>query len=307
MKYPQSGFVAGVMHKAILLPIISLVIMALVSTGCPAGKMTGRKELARRVEELSAHNRDLNARVAELERKIALIESGALNGDSRTVSTNSTIGQGATSPVVITQPPSIPTPSGLAVVKLHPENAPSEGDSPSETPSVGSELPPLFGDDPGFVEEQPASGVADTSVAEDSPPVASVRPPEEEGVPVEAATLYESAVGQFHKGEFELAGEAFLLYLTRYPGTLYEASALFYSGECRYKRKKYSRAIEQFRRYLMKYPEGKEAPMAMLRLGMSFMRLEDVEGARKAFNRVIERFPDSAAAEAARQELENIL
>jgi len=305
MNHLHKEVVRRLVKKAIFLLCIPLVVsMASMLAGCPAGKGPGGKNLTKRVEELSARNRQLEKRVAELERKIAIVAVGALRGSTAPASRSTA---GGSSP---SARPSIPHPPGLAVVKLYPTAATPEADTNPETPpDNGNAPPPLFGDDPGFDESGTPAGSSPGAPGEAEPPAAAAPAEEPDGhaVPVEAATLYESAIGQFRKGDYDLAAEAFMLYITKYPGTIYESASIFHLGECRYKQRQYKQAVEQFRRYIMKFPEAKEAPMVFLRLGMSFLRLEDAESAKKAFKKVIERFPESPAAKAAQRELESII
>ena len=293
--YPGKGSV----RKAFVW-LCGVLVFAFMLTSCASMTSQDKGNLAKRVDKLTAKNRELSKKVNELERKLVLLESHITGGPgvSRTTSA---------------LPPPLPLdnpggsvgaspPPGLSVVKLHPEVG-ADMEPPSDIPPdlpVGSDTPPpLFGEDPGF--DEPASP-SDSSPVEEVTPSASYQ----KGVPVEAATLYESAVGQFHKGAYEIASEAFTLYIEKYPGTLYESSSLFYLGECDFNLRKFSVAIERFRSYIMRYPKGKEAPMALLRLGISYLRMEDAENAKKAFRQTMERFPDTPAAKAAQQELENM-
>lgn len=275
------------------------------------------------MDELNARNAELEKRISDLERKISMLE----NASNRQPNSS----KAASSPLVSSTPDSsipgaapkagssIPATPKLEVVKMHPPApltpAPLPASGTAAPPRPGKEEPSLFGDDPSFEEtsgpEDPvgtsSSGSGSQNYSDDPDPSGKFSPSGGEGLPVEGATLFESAMGQFYRGEYELASEAFLLYITRYPNTVYESGALFYLGQCKFNMKNFSDAVEQFRRYLMKYPNGKEASMALLQLGISFERMQDLENAKKAFKQVIDRFPNSAAAEAAKREMENML
>ena len=296
--------------------LLGSIILSVTLSACAGGAMSGGGDVTKRLNDLAMHNQDLERRVSELERKFALLQN-AMNsgrpspGSGNTPSQNLPTQPGAPVPLI---PPAqskiVPPPPRLTVVKIRPPSTSGVNQPAAESPSGNQDQPPpLFGDEPGFDEptSAPSAPPDEPDQPSDQNPGPSAAPPGSgAGVTVEAATLYESAVGQFHKGEYELAVEAFQLYTSKYPGTIYEPSALFYLGECKFKLGQYSGAIEQFRRYMMKFPAGNEAPMALLRMGMSYSRMEDRESARRAFKQVIERFPDSPAATAARQELENI-
>ena len=297
--------------------LLGTLILGIIFSGCAAGS-SAHGNVARRLNDLAARNQELEKRVGELEQKLALMESvmngGAVRSPSGTTGSgtqNLNVQPGMPAPLSGATQPTIPHPPGLTVVKIRPPSASGVNQSAATPPSGQNQdqPPPLFSDEPGFDEPTSPGAASDSQPEEPSHKTPNANPAPSgspAGLPVEAVTLYESAVGQFHKGEYELAVEAFMLYTTRYPGTMYEPSALFYMGECKFKLGQYAGAIEQFRRYLMKFPGGNEAPIALLRMGMSYMRMEDKESARKAFKQVIERFPDSPAATAARQELENI-
>ena len=298
---------------------ITLLFLIPAVVSCAMATASSKTDIEKRLGELVQSNRELEKRVDELERKFRLLESAlpttqpAQNSSSASAppsvaSSASPSSHASSAPAAGTKSPgALPPPSGMPVLKLRPPN-PSQG---SENPSgaapgssSGEAPPPLYAEEPG---SPPAPGEGTGEPGPTPPPVGSPsHPPVTGGLSVEAVTLYESATGQYEKGKYELAIEAFQLYLTKYPDSSYAPGAMFYLGECFYQLHRYPLATENYRRMLMKYPENQRAPDALYKLGMCLLQVNDFASAKQAFNRVIEQYPNSEAAKSAQAELKKM-
>lgn len=304
-------------------PLVFGVALLLLLPGlmsCATASASTKTDLEKRVDALAVENAQLQKRVDELERKLALLESllpqtarssqgaPARPSSAAPSATAAPSASTATTPI-IQSPGMLPPPPGLAVVKVRPPAPPAAPPVSPESPGgspYGEQPPSLFAEDPTFSEPS-GEGSQDPATppsagAHGAPSAPSAGPP----ISVEAATLYESAMGQFQKGEIEMAIEAFKLYLTKYPDSSYVPNAMFYLGESFYKTRKYQQAMENYRRLLMKYPESESAPEALFKLGMCFLQLSDIPSAKQAFNRVVESYPYSEAAKSAQAELKKL-
>ncbi len=286
-----------------------IFFMGYSSMGCAFATASSKSDLETQVNALVQANQDLERRVNELELKLRLLQSNMPEAappdqpsPSSPPTTNNATPPGSPAPRLPGTAVILPPPSDLTVYKLSPPTSPIgvPGETPLSSPPSGEQPPPLFGEEPDFIE--PTEGGAPTS---NSPPIIGP-PPSSPGVSVEAATLYESALGQFQQGELNLAIEAFKLYLTKYPDSTYAPDALFYLGESLFSKRKYTQAMENYRRLLVKFPDSEKAPEALYKLGMCFLRLNDVNSAKDAFSRVVQSYPYSEAARSAEAELKKL-
>lgn len=114
---------------------------------------------------------------------------------------------------------------------------------------------------------------------------------------------YESAWGQFRKGDFAQAQTELGDFVRRWPQSGYTPSALFWLGNAQYATRDYKEALANFRAMLTQAPAHVRAPEAMLAVANCLSDLKDVKAARKALEELVKSYPDSEAAQAARERL----
>jgi tol-pal system protein YbgF len=114
---------------------------------------------------------------------------------------------------------------------------------------------------------------------------------------------YESAWGQFRKGEFTLAQAELSDFVRRWPQSGYAASALFWLGNAQYATRDYKEALVSFRAMLTQAPAHLKAAEALLSVANCQIELKDSKAGRKTLEELVKTYPDSEAAQAARDRL----
>lgn len=152
---------------------------------------------------------------------------------------------------------------------------------------------------------QPAAPVTDPN----APPAAATppgAPAGQTGPPggMSAQRMFDTAMGDYFGGQFDLAIGGFEGYLRYYPSAPDAAKAQYYIGESHFQMKRYQEAVTAYGRVIDTYKNSAWHPEAMFKQGSSFEQLKDVARARQAYEAVIKSFPDSDAALLAKQRLQ---
>lgn len=156
---------------------------------------------------------------------------------------------------------------------------------PPATPPAGGEQPPP---------PQPAPPAASAPAAP-----APQRPPS-------ATALYDNALRDFINGNYDLARQQFLDYLSYYGRTERAGNAQFYLGEILYRQGDYRGAIAEYDKVLAQYPTNAKVAGAQLKKGYALLELKEREAGMRALQTVIEKFPQSEEAKLARARLERL-
>jgi tol-pal system protein YbgF len=123
---------------------------------------------------------------------------------------------------------------------------------------------------------------------------------------IPAQEMYNSAYGDYLKGNYSLAIDSFKLFLERYPSTTLSDNALYWIGECYYSEGRYKEAIEAFDELLLTYSSGDKAPAAYLKKGMSLMQQGKKEEALTTFRILISKYPMQEEARLAQQKIDEL-
>ncbi len=123
-------------------------------------------------------------------------------------------------------------------------------------------------------------------------------------LPLSPDKLYAMAYNDYLQGNYELAIQGFLDYLSKYGDTEYADNAQYYIGDSLFNQKRYNDAIEAFNKVVTNYPNGDKAPAAILKSGLAYMELSDTKSAIEMFKKVVKKYPKSAEAKIALQQLE---
>lgn len=124
---------------------------------------------------------------------------------------------------------------------------------------------------------------------------------------VDPEDAYSAAYSDISAGRYDLAREAFRLYLKHYPDTEVSDNAQYWIGECLYATGDFQGAITEFKRVAEVYPKGDKVPAALFKAGVSQARLKQNEEAKKSFRLVIQRYPKSPEAALAKERLAQLL
>ncbi len=111
------------------------------------------------------------------------------------------------------------------------------------------------------------------------------------------------AYGDYLKGNDDLAISGFSNFLQQYPASALVPQAIYWLGESHYSKRAYPKAIEYFERLHQKYPKSEKVATALLKEGFSYAELGDRFKAKIYLKRVIEVFPQSNEASLAKDKL----
>jgi len=117
---------------------------------------------------------------------------------------------------------------------------------------------------------------------------------------------YNAAFETLRKGNYAAARDQFQTQLDRFPNGEYADNARYWTGESYYVVRDFEAAKQAFRQVLDLYPESSKRSAALLKIGFIEFERDNLDAARSTLQKVVSDFPDSAAADRARQRLENI-
>ena len=111
-----------------------------------------------------------------------------------------------------------------------------------------------------------------------------------------AETLFSSAMGDFHRGNYDLSKAQFGDYLRDYSRTVRAVEAQYYLGAIAYQGDDLEEAVRNFDLVLERYPVGTITPDAQYKKGLSLMNLNRLPEAIVELRNVVDRFPNSNIA-----------
>jgi tol-pal system protein YbgF len=124
--------------------------------------------------------------------------------------------------------------------------------------------------------------------------------------PTDPEELYNTALTDFQRGNYELAISQFMQYLQYFPDSQLAQNAQYWIGECHYTQEKYTQALGAYEELVRRYPKGRQLPAALLRIGFTHLALNDTESGRTYLDRVILEYPKSEEATLARLRIETL-
>lgn len=110
----------------------------------------------------------------------------------------------------------------------------------------------------------------------------------------EADDQYAVAAAHYARRQWDLASEAFVEFLDRWPEHAQANTAEFFLGEALVQQGKYDAALERFDQSLAREPEGRYARQSLFRAGEAAYLLHDYDTARSRIADFVEQFPDDA-------------
>lgn len=165
------------------------------------------------------------------------------------------------------------------------------------SPGVGMPVPPSMDMNatPGAAPNPQATG------ASPPPPTAAQQPI----LPVTAQEqkVYDAALDQFKRGDYNGAIASFQGFVKTYPRSLLASSAQYWVGNAQFARKDYKSAIATQRTLIQTWPDSPKVPDALLAVASSQSEQGDNASARKTLEELIAKYPQSEAAGKAKQRL----
>jgi TolA-binding protein len=148
--------------------------------------------------------------------------------------------------------------------------------------------------------EPPATGTtagAAASPAGGSPPA---------GIGVSPSKLFDSAMGDYYSGQYDLAILGFTDYIKSFPKSDQADDAQVNICAAYVQDGKNEKAVEACDLAIRTYPNGDKIPDAYYKKGLALMDPRDSDGAREAWDHVVKTNPDTDAGRLAKQRLDQI-
>jgi len=116
--------------------------------------------------------------------------------------------------------------------------------------------------------------------------------------------LYQIALNDYYKNNFELAIHGFNQFISQFPTLNLAGNAQYWIGECYYSMQKYDQAYQAFDLVLQKYSGNSKTPSAMLKQAFCLIGLKQDEQAKIQLQKVILQYPLTREAELAKERLQ---
>ena len=130
--------------------------------------------------------------------------------------------------------------------------------------------------------------------------------PTSSGLNVSPKQLFDSAMGDYYSGQYDLAIVGFTEYIRSFPKSDQADDAQVNICLAYSQAGKNDKAVEACDLAIRTYPTGDKIPDAYYRKGIALQALRDLNGAREAWEHVVKTNPDSDAGRLAKQRLEQI-
>ena len=126
------------------------------------------------------------------------------------------------------------------------------------------------------------------------------------GMTVSPQKLFDSAMGDYYSGQYDLAILGFTDYIKSFPKSDLADDAQVNICSAYVQDGKNDKAVEACDLAIRTYPSGDKIPDAYYKKGLALMNLRDVNGAREAWEHVVKSDPNTDAGRLAQQRLEQI-
>ncbi len=118
--------------------------------------------------------------------------------------------------------------------------------------------------------------------------------------------LFDSAMGDYYSGQYDLAILGFTDYIKSFPKADLADDAQVNICSAYVQAGKNDKAVEACDLAIRTYPSGDKIPDAYYKKGLALQNLRDLDGAREAWEQVVKTAPDSDAGRLAKQRLDQI-
>jgi tol-pal system protein YbgF len=115
--------------------------------------------------------------------------------------------------------------------------------------------------------------------------------------------LFAAAIGDYYRGNYELALSEFRQYVETYPSSEMADNAQYWIGEIHLAKKQPTEAIVEFDKVIVQFPKGDKVPTARYKKARALLDLGQTDAAKAEFRELIKLFPRSNEAALSRQEL----
>lgn len=137
-------------------------------------------------------------------------------------------------------------------------------------------------------------------------PPAERKPPVFPSTSLSPQEVYNTAYGDYLKGNFDLATDGFKIYRDNFPDSPLADNALYWIGECSFSQRKFSEAIDEFNDLILDYPQGDKIAAAYLKKGLSLAELRRKDEALVVFKLLISKYPLEEEARIAQEKIKEL-
>src|SRR4029077_10838480 len=127
--------------------------------------------------------------------------------------------------------------------------------------------------------------------------------PPSPGIGVSPQKLFDSAMGDYYSGQYDLAVLGFTDYIKSFPKSDLADDAQVNICSAYVQDGKNDKAVEACDLAIRTYPNGDKIPDAYYKKGLALQNLRDVNGAREAWEHVVKTDPNTDAGRLAQQRL----
>lgn len=160
----------------------------------------------------------------------------------------------------------------------------------------------------GGMESSPSKtpGAPETAPKNNTPSSSGSYNPISASPSVDPKELYNTALTDFNDGDYDSAEMRFVAFLIQFPKNELAPNAQFWLGEVDFAQKKYDLAITEFDKVVKSYPESEKAPTALLKIADAQIELGKKGDAKKTLIRITKEYKNSDDAKKARDRLRKI-
>jgi len=117
---------------------------------------------------------------------------------------------------------------------------------------------------------------------------------------ISADTMFNQAMGDYARGDYDMAIEGFNAYVDAYPGGESAARALLNVGDSYMQQSQLKQAVDAFTRVINNYPQSQYVPPALYKRAQIATALQERDNAIDDYRDILERFPTATEADLAR-------
>lgn len=123
---------------------------------------------------------------------------------------------------------------------------------------------------------------------------------------VDPKVLYNDALADFNNNNYDTAEGRFITFLIQFPKHELAPNAQYWLGEVDYAQKKYDLAVAEFDKVVKNYPQSEKAPAALFKMALAQVGLGKKGDAKATLNRIIKEYKTSPEYKLARDQLRKI-
>jgi tol-pal system protein YbgF len=113
--------------------------------------------------------------------------------------------------------------------------------------------------------------------------------------------LYRTALGDYTRGNYDLAITGFRDYVRNYPGTSQAGNSQYWLAESYFSQRNYHQAVQEFGVVLRDFGDSPKVPSALFKQGEAYLQLSDSGRASAAFCELVAKYPKTREAQLARE------